>query len=133
MTAEREAVPRLRRAAPDRAQPTADASGAEEASDPERSRISLSQPSITCTGTGVSRARTAPSCATGAGSGAYGGRATGDINRIRNGRLHTDAAESLYRLGAPTNESPAQQWQRIRAVAVRAVYTIIELLQPLIP
>jgi hypothetical protein len=59
-----------------------------------------------------------------------------DINRIRNGRLHTDAAnwaESLYRLGVPTNDSPAQQWQRIRAVAVGAVYTIIELLQPLIP
>ena len=33
----------------DRAQPTADASRAEEASDPERSRISLSQRSITCT------------------------------------------------------------------------------------
>lgn len=59
-----------------------------------------------------------------------------DINRIRNGRLHTDAtnwAQSLYRLGVPTNESPAQQWQRIRTVAVGAVYTIIELLQPLIP
>jgi hypothetical protein len=58
-----------------------------------------------------------------------------DINRIRNGRLHTDAtnwAESLQRLGVPPSESPSQQWDRIRAVAVEAVYTIIELLQSLI-
>jgi hypothetical protein len=44
-----------------------------------------------------------------------------DINRIRNGRLHTDAtnwAESLVRLGVPTSEPPAQQWDRIRAIAV---------------
>lgn len=55
-----------------------------------------------------------------------------DINRIRNGRLHTDAtnwAESLRRLGVPSSEPPAQQWERIRAVTVEAVYTVIELLQ----
>jgi hypothetical protein len=59
-----------------------------------------------------------------------------DINRIRNGCLHTDAtnwAESLYRLGAQANESSAQQRQRSRTVAVGAVYMIIELPQPLIP
>jgi hypothetical protein len=58
-----------------------------------------------------------------------------DINRIRNGRLHTDAtnwAEALQRLGVPSSESPTQQWERIRSAAVAAVYTIIELLQPLI-
>jgi hypothetical protein len=58
-----------------------------------------------------------------------------DVNRIRNGRLHTDAtnwAESLYRLGVPTSESPGQQWERIRAISVEAVYAIIELLQQLI-
>jgi hypothetical protein len=57
------------------------------------------------------------------------------INRIRNGRLHTDAsnwAESLHRLGVPANESPGEQWERIRAITVEAVYTIIELLQALI-
>lgn len=55
-----------------------------------------------------------------------------DVNRIRNGRLHTDAtnwAESLHRLGVPASEPPGQQWERIRAVTVEAVYTIIELLQ----
>lgn len=58
-----------------------------------------------------------------------------DINRIRNGRLHTDTtnwAESLQRLGVPSSELPSQQWDRIRAAAVEAVYVIIELLQPLI-
>jgi hypothetical protein len=58
-----------------------------------------------------------------------------DITRIRNGRLHTDAtnwAESLQRLGVPPGELPVQQWDRIRAAAVEAVYVIIELLQPLI-
>jgi hypothetical protein len=58
----------------------------------------------------------------------------GDINRIRNGRLHTDAtdwAESLRHLGAPPGELPGQQWDRIRAVAVEALYAIIDLLQPL--
>jgi len=58
-----------------------------------------------------------------------------DINRIRNGRLHTDAtnwAEALQRLGVPSSELPGQQWDRIRAAAVEAVYVIIELLQPLI-
>jgi hypothetical protein len=59
-----------------------------------------------------------------------------DINRIRNGRLHTDTsnwARSLHQLGVPASESPAEQWERIRAITVEAVYTIIELLQPLIP
>jgi hypothetical protein len=58
-----------------------------------------------------------------------------DINRIRNGRLHTDTtnwAESLHRLGVPASESPGQQWDRIRALTVEAVYAIIELLQQLI-
>ena len=58
-----------------------------------------------------------------------------DINRIRNGRLHTDAtnwAESLHRLGVPSSESPAQQWERIRSITVGAVYTVIQLLEPLI-
>ncbi len=58
-----------------------------------------------------------------------------DINRIRNGRLHTDAtnwAQALQRLGVPSAEPPGQQLDRIRAVAVAAVYTLIELLQPLI-
>ena len=59
----------------------------------------------------------------------------GDINRIRNGRLHTDAtnwAESLQRLGIPSSESPGRQWDRVRAAAVDAAYVLIELLQPLI-
>jgi hypothetical protein len=59
-----------------------------------------------------------------------------DINRIRNGRLDTDAtnwAEALHRLGIPSSESPTRQWDRIRAITVAAVYTMIELLQPLIP
>jgi hypothetical protein len=59
-----------------------------------------------------------------------------DINRIRNGRLHTDAtnwAESLHRLGVPSSESPAQQWERIRSITVGAVYAVIQLLEPLIP
>ena len=58
-----------------------------------------------------------------------------DINRIRNGRLHTDAtnwAESLHRLGVSSNESPAQQWERIRSITVGAVYATIQLLEPLI-
>lgn len=58
-----------------------------------------------------------------------------DVNRIRNGRLHTDAsnwAESLRRLGVPTSEPPSQQWDRIRGITVDTVYVIIELLQPLI-
>jgi hypothetical protein len=58
-----------------------------------------------------------------------------DINRIRNGRLHTDAtnwAQALQRLGIPSSEPPARQWERIRAAAVEAVYKLIELLQPLI-
>lgn len=58
-----------------------------------------------------------------------------DINEIRNDRLHTDAtkwAERLGRLGVVPGELPAQQWDRIRAVAVEALYTIIELVQPLI-
>ena len=58
-----------------------------------------------------------------------------DINRIRNGRLHTDAtnwAQALQRLGIPSSEPPGQQWDRIRAVAVETIYTLIELLQPLI-
>lgn len=58
-----------------------------------------------------------------------------DINRIRNGRLHTDAtnwAQALQRLGIPSAEPPGRQWDRIRAVAVEAAYTLIELLQPLI-
>jgi hypothetical protein len=58
-----------------------------------------------------------------------------DITRIRNGRLHTDAsnwAESLHRLGVPASESPGEQWERIRALTVEAVYTIIELLQTLV-
>jgi len=62
------------------------------------------------------------------------GRLT-DINRIRNGRLHTDAtnwAEALQRLGVPSSELPGQQWDRIRAAAVEATYVIIELVQPLI-
>ena len=45
-----------------------------------------------------------------------------DINRIRNGRLHTDAtnwAQALQRLGIPSSEPPGQQWDRIRAVASR--------------
>jgi hypothetical protein len=57
------------------------------------------------------------------------------INRIRNGRLHTDAtnwAESLQRLGVPSSEVPGQQWVRIRSVTVDAVYGIIGLLEPLI-
>jgi hypothetical protein len=44
-----------------------------------------------------------------------------DITRIRNGRLHTDASnwvESLHRLGVPVSDSPTEQWERIRAVAV---------------
>lgn len=62
------------------------------------------------------------------------GRLT-DINRIRNGRLHTDAtnwAESRWRLGVPPSDLPAQQWDRIRSATVEAVYVIIELLQQLI-
>jgi len=58
-----------------------------------------------------------------------------DINRIRNGRLHTDASnwtEALHRLEVPANESPAEQWERIRSITVEAVYTIIELLQAVI-
>jgi hypothetical protein len=58
-----------------------------------------------------------------------------DINRIRNGRLHTDAtnwAESLRRLSVPPGDLPARQWNRIRSAAVEAVYVIIELLQRLI-
>lgn len=58
-----------------------------------------------------------------------------DINRIRNGRVHTDAsnwAEALHRLEVPANESPAEQWERIRSITVEAVYAIIELLQALI-
>ena len=58
-----------------------------------------------------------------------------DNNRIRNGRLHTDAtnwAQAMQRLGIPSAEPPGRQWDRIRAVAVEAVYTLIELLQPLI-
>ena len=58
-----------------------------------------------------------------------------DINRIRNGRLHTDAAnwaESLQRLGIPSSGFPGQQWDRVRAATVEAVYVIIELLQPLV-
>jgi hypothetical protein len=58
-----------------------------------------------------------------------------DINRIRNGRLHTDAsnwAEALHRLEVPANEPPAEQWERIRSITVEAVYTIIELLQAVI-
>jgi len=58
-----------------------------------------------------------------------------DINTIRNGRLHTDAtnwSESLRRLGVPPGELPGQQWDRIRAATVEAVYVIIELLQSLI-
>lgn len=58
-----------------------------------------------------------------------------DINRIRNGRLHTDTTnwvESLNRLGVPTSEPPGEQWERIRAITVEAVYTLIELLQQLI-
>ena len=54
------------------------------------------------------------------------------VNRIRNGRLHTDAfnwTESLHQLGVPASDSPAEQWERIRAITVEAVYTIIELLQ----
>jgi len=75
-----------------------------------------------------------PSAATQEQARAAVGQLT-DINRIRNGRLHTDAtnwAESLQRIGVPPSESPSQQWDRIRAVAVEAVYTIIELLQSLI-
>lgn len=59
-----------------------------------------------------------------------------DITRIRNGRLHTDASnwvESLRRLGVPVSDSPTDQWERIRAVAVEALYSIIQLLEPLIP
>jgi hypothetical protein len=62
------------------------------------------------------------------------GRLT-DINRIRNGRLHTDAtnwAESLQRLGVSSSELPGQQWDRVRAATVEAVYVIIELQQQLI-
>lgn len=62
------------------------------------------------------------------------GRLT-DINRIRNGRLHTDATnwtESLRRLSVPPGDLPAQQWDRIRSATVEAVYVIIELLQQLI-
>jgi hypothetical protein len=58
-----------------------------------------------------------------------------DINRIRNGRLHTDATnwiESLRRLSVPPGDLPARQWDRIRSAAVDAVYVIIELLQQLI-
>lgn len=53
----------------------------------------------------------------------------------RNGRLHTDAtnwAQALQRLGIPSAEPRGQQWDRISAVTVAAVYTFIELLQPLI-
>jgi hypothetical protein len=39
---------------------------------------------------------------------------------------------ALHRLGIPSTELPAQQWDRILATAVEAVYVIIELLQPLI-
>ena len=59
-----------------------------------------------------------------------------EITRIRNGRLHTDASnwvESLHRLGVPVSDSPTEQWERIRAVAVEALYSIIQLLEPLIP
>lgn len=59
-----------------------------------------------------------------------------DINRIRNGRLHTDATnwgQALQRLGIPSAEPPGQQWDRVRAITVEATYTLIELLQPLIP
>jgi hypothetical protein len=59
----------------------------------------------------------------------------GDINRIRNGRLHTDAtnwAESLQRIGIASSELPGQQWDRVRTAAVDAIYVLIELLQPLI-
>lgn len=62
------------------------------------------------------------------------GRLT-DINRIRNGRLHTDATnwtESLRHLSVPPGDFPARQWDRIRSAAVEAVYVIIELLQQLI-
>jgi hypothetical protein len=58
-----------------------------------------------------------------------------DINRIRNGRLHTDATnwvEALQHLGVPSSELPSQQWDRIRAATVEAVYVLIELLQPVI-
>ena len=58
-----------------------------------------------------------------------------DINRIRNGHLHTDAtnwAQALQRLGIPSAEPPGQQWDRIRAAGIEAVYTLIDLLQPLI-
>jgi len=58
-----------------------------------------------------------------------------DINRIRNGRLHTDAtnwAESLRRLSVPPGDLPARQWDRIRSATVEAVYVIVELLQHLI-
>jgi hypothetical protein len=58
-----------------------------------------------------------------------------DINELRNGRLHTDATtwvERLARLGIQPSESPEQQWERVRSASVEALYTIIELLQPLI-
>jgi len=58
-----------------------------------------------------------------------------NINRIRNGRLHTDGtnrAESLRRLGVSPGELPDRQWDRIRSAAIEAVYVIIELLQLLI-
>lgn len=59
-----------------------------------------------------------------------------NVNYIRNGRLHTDdkkGTEALRMLRMPPNESPEQQWERIRAVTVDAVYTIIQLLEQLIP
>ena len=58
-----------------------------------------------------------------------------DINEIRNGRLHTDAtkwAACLNGLGVAPGDLPAQQWDRIRTATVEALYTVIELLQPLI-
>jgi hypothetical protein len=41
-------------------------------------------------------------------------------------------AESLQCLSVPASEAPAQQWERVRAITVDAVYTLVELLQPLI-
>jgi hypothetical protein len=58
-----------------------------------------------------------------------------DINELRNGRLHTDStkwAECLTRVGIVPSEPPDKQWDRVRSAAVEALYTIIELLQPLI-
>ena len=55
-----------------------------------------------------------------------------DINEIRNGRLHTDAttwAACLGRAGHHASNTPDQQWERVRAAAVEALYTIIETLQ----